>query len=73
MATFFTPGANGHKSVIRPALIVERQGSLREDVTRITQLLLLEIENLIRQAPEQWHLFQPNWPSDPGYLEATVA
>ena len=59
--------------MIRPALIVERQGSLREDVTRITQLLLLEIENLIRQAPEQWHLFQPNWPSDPGYLEATVA
>ena len=73
MATFFTPGANGHKAVIRPALVVERQGSLREDVSRISQLLMLEIENLIRQAPEQWHLFQPNWPSDPGYLEATVA
>ena len=73
MATFFTPGANGHKAVIRPALVVERQGSLREDVSRISQLLMLEIENLIRQAPEQWHLFQPNWPSDPGYQEATVA
>ena len=24
---------------------------------------------LIRGAPEQWHLFQPNWPSDPGYGE----
>ena len=73
MATFFTPGANGHKAVIRPALVVERQGSLREDVSRISQLLMFEIENLIRQAPEQWHLFQPNWPSDPGYQEATVA
>jgi KDO2-lipid IV(A) lauroyltransferase len=73
MATFFTPGTNGHKSVIRPALAVERQGSLREDVQRITQLLTTEIENLIRQSPEQWHLFQPNWPSDPGYQEATVA
>lgn len=73
MATFFTPGANGHKAVIRPALVVERQGSLREDVSRISQLLMFEIENLIRQAPEQWHLFQPNWPSDPGYEEATVA
>lgn len=72
MATFFTPGANGHKAVIRPALVVERQGSLREDVSRISQLLMFEIENLIRQAPEQWHLFQPNWPSDPGYEEATV-
>ena len=73
MATFFTPGANGHKSVVRPALVVERQGSLREDVARITQVLTTEIESLIRQAPEQWHLFQPNWPSDPGYEEATVA
>ena len=73
MATFFTPGANGHNAVIRPALVVERQGSLREDVSRISQLLMFEIENLIRQAPEQWHLFQPNWPSDPGYQEATVA
>ena len=73
MATFFTPGANGHKSVVRPALVVERQGSLREDVARITQLLTTEIESLIRQAPEQWHLFQPNWPSDPGYEEAIIA
>jgi len=73
MATFFTPGANGHKSVIRPPLVAERQGSLREDVQRITQVLTTEIENLIRRAPEQWHLFQPNWPSDPGYEEATVA
>ena len=39
----------------------------REDVARITQLLTTEIELLIRRAPEQWHLFQPNWPSDPGY------
>ena len=26
-----------------------------------------ELEVLIRRAPSQWHLFQPNWPSDPGY------
>jgi KDO2-lipid IV(A) lauroyltransferase len=26
-----------------------------------------ELEELIRLAPEEWHLFQPNWPSDPGY------
>ena len=44
-------------------------GSLRDDVQRITQLLAIELEALIRAAPEQWHLFQPNWPSDPGYGE----
>ena len=53
--------------MVRPPIPVERQGSLREDVARITQLLMIEVEGLIRRAPEQWHLFQPNWPSDPGF------
>jgi lauroyl/myristoyl acyltransferase len=22
------------------------------------------LEAMIREAPEQWHLLQPNWPSD---------
>jgi lauroyl/myristoyl acyltransferase len=45
----------------------ERQGKLRDDVQRITQEMAYELEKLIRRAPEQWHLLQPNWPSDPGY------
>ncbi len=72
MATFFTPEVDGHTIIVRPAIPVERQGSLRDDVSRITQLLMLEIENLIRLAPEQWHLFQPNWPSDPGFSRGNV-
>ena len=24
----------------------------------------VELEGLIRRAPEQWHLMSPNWPSD---------
>ncbi len=40
---------------------------LRDDVARVTQLVAYELEILIRRAPSQWHLFQPNWPSDPGY------
>jgi KDO2-lipid IV(A) lauroyltransferase len=54
----------GHLGVCRPALPAERRASLREDVTRITQQLAHELEALIRVAPEQWHLMQPNWPSD---------
>ena len=45
------------------------KGTLRPDVTRVTQLIAQELEILIRRAPEQWHCFQPNWPSDPGYGE----
>lgn len=66
-ATYFTRRVDGHHAVVRPPLIVERQGSLRDDVARITQQLICEMEVLIKRAPEQWHLFQPNWPSDPGY------
>jgi KDO2-lipid IV(A) lauroyltransferase len=49
---------------VRPPLDTSRQGRLREDVGRITQDLAHELEYLIRRAPEQWHLMQPNWPSD---------
>jgi KDO2-lipid IV(A) lauroyltransferase len=49
---------------VLPALDTARQGSLRADVARVTQDLAVGLEALIRRAPEQWHLLQPNWPSD---------
>jgi len=55
---------HGHYGVVRPPIPTTREGSVRADVGRITQLLASELETLIRRAPEQWHLFQPNWPSD---------
>jgi len=66
-AVYFTPGRESHHGVVRPAVPAERSGALHDDVARITQALARELEILIRIAPEQWHLFQPNWPSDPGY------
>jgi phosphatidylinositol dimannoside acyltransferase len=54
----------GHHSVVRPPVPLERTGRLRDDIARGTQLLARELEILIRAAPEQWHLLQPNWPSD---------
>jgi len=48
----------------RPPLTVEREGRLRDDVQRVTQMIAHEFEHLIRLAPEQWHLLNPNWPSD---------
>lgn len=50
--------------VVRPAIPVERTGRFRDDVARVTQAIADELELLIREAPEQWHLMQPNWPSD---------
>jgi KDO2-lipid IV(A) lauroyltransferase len=68
-AVYFTPRYNGHFGLVRPALDTTRSGSLRDDVARVTQQLASELELLITRAPEQWHLLQPNWPSDPGYGE----
>ncbi len=48
----------------RPPLVVEREGRLRDDVTRVTQMMAEEFEMLIGKAPEQWHMLSPNWPSD---------
>ena len=62
-AVYFRP--NGfHLGVVRPPLATAREGRLRADVLRVTQELADELGLLIRRAPEQWHMFQPNWPSD---------
>ncbi len=63
-AVYFRPDGT-HLGVVRPPLDLERQGRLREDLARGTQQLADELAGLIRRAPDQWHLFQPNWPSDP--------
>jgi KDO2-lipid IV(A) lauroyltransferase len=62
-AIFMRPRGR-HFIVVRPPIAVERLGRLREDVARVTQQLACELEALVRLAPEQWHVFQPNWPAD---------
>jgi KDO2-lipid IV(A) lauroyltransferase len=62
-AVYSGPGRE-HTAVIMAPVPAERSGPLRKDVARVTQLIANDLERLIRRAPEQWHLFQPNWPSD---------
>ncbi len=66
-AAVISTADNHHRVVVRPPLTVDRRGEVADDVARITQAMAVELEALIRLAPEEWHLFQPNWPSDPGY------
>ena len=68
-AVYFT-GRTGHHGVMRPPIVAERQGRMRQDAARITQLVANELEALIRIAPDQWHLLQPNWPSDREAIES---
>ena len=59
-----------HHGLIEPPMAVERRGKLREDVARVTQDIAHRLEALIRAEPTQWHLMQPNWPSDHAALAA---
>lgn len=60
-----------HLGVALDRIDTERRGRLRDDVARVTQDLAHDFEELIRRAPEQWHLMQPNWPSDHAALAST--
>lgn len=62
-AVYSGPGPE-HVGVILPPIDTARSGPLRKDVARVTQEIARQFEQLIRRAPEQWHLYQPNWPSD---------
>ena len=55
--TYFTP--TGYRVVLDE---VSMEGAT--NVTEKTQRIAWALERCIRQAPEQWHLLQPNWPSD---------
>ena len=55
----------GHHAIVRPPIEVERREKrLRDDVARVTQDIAHALEELIAVAPDQWHMQQPNWPSD---------
>ena len=62
VAAYIRP--RGCHGVVRPPIPTKRDGRFREDVVRVTRDLVVEFEDLIRAEPEQWHLLQPNWPSD---------
>jgi KDO2-lipid IV(A) lauroyltransferase len=61
----YDQGGGQHHAVVRTPIPAQRRGSFRDDVARITQAMADELEGLIRRAPGQWHMLQPNWPSDP--------
>ncbi len=59
--------AAGHRLVFRPPLVIPADGERTDRIRRGVQAMARELEALIRLDPVQWHLLQPNWPSDPGY------
>jgi len=67
VATYFD-GA-GHRLVVHDELAIPDLEDRADRVEAGTQALARRHEAIIREAPTQWHLFQPNWPSDRAWLE----
>jgi len=63
MAVYFQPGC-GHRTVVYPPLEPATTGSLEQRLRIRTQRLAHALEAMVREAPTQWHLLRPNWPSD---------
>jgi phosphatidylinositol dimannoside acyltransferase len=60
---YHDPGA-GHTFHIYSALEVPAEGTFEERVQEGSRRLATVLEDMIRRAPEQWHVLQPVWPSD---------
>ncbi|NNC40414.1 MAG: hypothetical protein HKN95_06960 [Acidimicrobiia bacterium] len=54
----------GHHIVVGPPLQIPNDGSTEQRIAAGMIALAAALEELVRLAPEQWHLLQPNWPSD---------
>lgn len=67
-ASYFEPGA-GHRVVVLPPVPDPGEGAA-DRAGAMTREMARRFEELIRAAPAQWHLVQPNWPSDREFLAA---
>lgn len=63
VASYFRDG-RGHHIVVGAPLEIPAVGRFDERLQAGIDLLAKSLEELVRRAPEQWHLLQPNWPSD---------
>jgi KDO2-lipid IV(A) lauroyltransferase len=54
----------GHRFVAYPPIEFPDVADREERIAVAAQRFAAALEDIIREAPEQWHLFQPNWPSD---------
>ena len=65
-ALYQRPGGRYHAVICDP-IEVEAAKAETDRVRSLTHAVVKRMEELIKREPGQWHLFQPNWPSDPGY------
>jgi KDO2-lipid IV(A) lauroyltransferase len=63
VGTYFAKGA-GHVFEVNEPLEIPELEDQDERIAAGVRRLAGVVEDVIRRAPEQWHLILPNWPSD---------
>lgn len=66
VGTFFQDGP-GHRIEVHAPIVMPEAATRDERIHLGAALLANKLEEIIRIDPPQWHLFQPNWPSDRRY------
>ncbi|MGI9585057.1 MAG: lysophospholipid acyltransferase family protein [Acidimicrobiia bacterium] len=62
VVVYFNDG--GYTIEIAEPITLPEEGTRQERLDAGAVLVARAMERFIRKHPEQWHLFQPNWPSD---------
>ncbi|MDJ0790816.1 MAG: phosphatidylinositol mannoside acyltransferase [Acidimicrobiia bacterium] len=68
IGAYFHEG-RGHRIVVHDPIALPDLPTREERVAVGAQEFAEVLEDIIREAPSQWHLFQPNWPSDRSLVE----
>ncbi len=63
VGSYFQEG-RGHRYVVADPLQIPPGGDRDKRIALGVQAFAEVLEGMIRTAPEDWHLFVPNWPSD---------
>ena len=67
VASFFQEGA-GHRIEVFPPIEIPDIEPRDQRTIAAAAIMASSLEDIIGQDPAQWHLFQPNWPSDDRFL-----
>lgn len=62
-ACYLDPDGNMQVIIERP-IELNPDTPLRDEIPRVMQQVANQFETFIRQAPQNWHVLQPLWPSD---------
>lgn len=67
VGVYFKKGA-GHRIVVHDPVELPDLPTRQERVAAGTQEFAAVLEDIIKEEPSDWHMFQPNWPSDQKYV-----